>query len=611
MSIDIETKGKNKNESLLYTKATIRLIALHAEGESWFVDCDHLPDENVSSLLKVLEDKPKYFHNSAFDVPRIYRRFGVLLNKNVWDTLIASRAARAGEWEENVNKRPKLGHDLVDCLKRELGIAIPKVRQKWSGPLIDEHLVYAGDDVAHLKELYDALYERIEELGVKPAYDAVAATVHMFLESAALGVPVNAAMLGAIQTEVGNNKVDLEAELEKLSPEHPEGLEWIWRNSDRDTRPEGKGRAGVHRMLQLVGVKLPNLEEQTLLDNREKHPLVKALYEYRKVASVYSKYHRYLPDFCEDGKLYPQVKVAGAVTGRVLYTEPNIQGMDKKKTAKYRKCVRAEEGHSIVKGDFAQQELRIAAYFSEDEALMTAFANGEDVYMRVAQKIVGEPVTRGTPEGDNARAAAKRAVLGYLYGLGPAKYRENVYKDTGSEISEEEAIRDREAFRAAYPGFYRWQKKYGAYKDETNLPKPDMWETRSVRGWRRVVAGQYERKSEWKKQNNVPAEWIPKYTERLNGPIQSTAGDILYLTLSKLDADLKAELYPGTRFLFTAHDEVVLTCPEDIAREVAAWLKSQMVEAFEEVLGPKLGGRKSVEVGGGPSWGECEEWSSL
>ena len=60
--------------------------------------------------------------------------------------------------------------------------------------------------------------------------------------------------------------------------------------------------------------------------------------------------------------------------------------------------------------------------------------------------------------------------------------------------------------------------------------------------------------------------------------------------------------------MFTAHDEVVLTCPEGAARDVAAWLKSQMAEAFQEVLGPELGGPKSVEVGGGPSWGECEEW---
>jgi hypothetical protein len=119
---------------------------------------------------------------------------------------------------------------------------------------------------------------------------------------------------------------------------------------------------------------------------------------------------------------------------------------------------------------------------------------------------------------ETARAAAKRAVLGYLYGLGPAKYRKNAYKDTGEDISEEVAERDRQAFRTAYPEFHRWQKDYGSYKDETNLPKPDMWETRSARGWRRVVSGQYERKSEWKQKNNIPADWIPKYTDRLNGP---------------------------------------------------------------------------------------------
>jgi DNA polymerase I-like protein with 3'-5' exonuclease and polymerase domains len=89
-------------------------------------------------------------------------------------------------------------------------------------------------------------------------------------------------------------------------------------------------------MLQLVGVKLSNLEvEPTLLDNRDRHPLVKALYDYRKAASVYSKYRRILEDFYEDGRIFPQVKIAGTVTGRVTYSDPNIQGFDKKKTQKY------------------------------------------------------------------------------------------------------------------------------------------------------------------------------------------------------------------------------------------------------------------------------------
>ena len=57
----------------------------------------------------------------------------------------------------------------------------------------------------------------------------------------------------------------------------------------------------------------------------------------------------------------------------------------------------------------------------------------------------------------------------------------------------------------------------------------------------------------------------PKYTERLNGPIQSTVGDILYLTLEKLAADRR----PGTHFLLSVHDELLLECPKEDARGVA------------------------------------------
>jgi ribonuclease D len=185
VSLDIETAGKNKNEATLHTKATVRLITLHAGEETWFVDCDHLDDADVSRLLELLVDKPKYLHNSTFDIPRLYRRFGVLLNKNVKDTLIASRCARAGEWEEKHDgkkvKRPTLDFDLAKCLNRELGIEIPKVKQKWMEDLTPEHLTYAADDVQHLKELYEVLERRIDELGIRAAYDAISRTTHMFL----------------------------------------------------------------------------------------------------------------------------------------------------------------------------------------------------------------------------------------------------------------------------------------------------------------------------------------------------------------------------------------------------------------------------------------------
>ena len=112
-------------------------------------------------------------------------------------------------------------------------------------------------------------------------------------------------------------------------------------------------------------------------------------------------------------------------------------------------------------------------------------------------------------------------------------------------------------------------------------------------GWRRVVSPSKDREG----------NTVPKYTERLNGPIQSTAGDILYLTLQKMAADPR----PGVHFLLSVHDEIVLECSEEDAKEVALWLKEKMRSSIEDVLGKDLGGRKSVEVSYGSSWGETVE----
>lgn len=105
--------------------------------------------------------------------------------------------------------------------------------------------------------------------------------------------------------------------------------------------------------------------------------------------------------------------------------------------------------------------------------------------------------------------------------------------------------------------------------------------------------------------DNFSGRLIPKYTDRLNGPIQSTAGDVLYLALQKMADD--SWFGDKAQFLITVHDEIVLECPEEDAVDVARWLSANMREAFEEVLGPDLGGPRSVEVSYGPSWGEQTE----
>jgi len=588
VEIDIETYGRLKRDGLLYTRAMVRLIILHHEDHMWFIDCNYVSDEMVTEILEALETTHKIFHNALFDVPRLYRRFGVLLDYDVDDTMIASRVARAGEWIIKKHVPVQTSHSLDDLIERELSLEIPKDKNlKWGGLLTEEHLTYAGDDVYHLFDLFGALENELNQRELTSRYEAIRDRLPDFIGAAVRGIPLDAERLQPILDSLESEKTDLRARLGELAPPHPEGAEWTWNTNKHEPEKgeKSRGRNGALRALSLLGVEISDLQDQTLLDHRENHEVIGVLYNYRKKSNTLSRYRKWIPDFYDEGtgRLHPQPKVAAAVTGRVLYSDPNAQGIDKKKTDEFRKVVRApsEAGRAIVTGDFAQQELRIAAYFSEDRAMLNAFKDGRDIYQETAKALVGREVSKDDP----ARAAAKRATLGFLYGLGVDKYRTNVYKDTQEKLSGEQAVKDRQAFRAAFPTFYNWQRRYGS--------RPE-WFTRSVLGWRRYVSPSRDKRT---------GGLVPKYTERLNGPIQSTAGDILYLTLQKMGEDPR----PDTHFLLSVHDELVLECPEDDAREVALWLKEKMRSSIEDVLGRDLGGEKSVEVSYGPSWGETTE----
>jgi hypothetical protein len=228
VAIDTETYGRLKRDGLLYTKGTIRLIQLHHGDTTWFIDCDAVEDGLVAAILKELEDKPKYFHNALFNVPRLHRRFGVLLKEHVHDTMIASRVARAGEWTTKNHKVVKIEHSLEECLKRERGITLSKDRKlKWDTRLTREHLEYARDDVVLLKVLYETLLEVLKERRVEERYAVIVSTLPVFIEATVRGVPLDAQRLETALEEIEKEKVHLKSRLDELAPEHPEGLPWV------------------------------------------------------------------------------------------------------------------------------------------------------------------------------------------------------------------------------------------------------------------------------------------------------------------------------------------------------------------------------------------------
>jgi DNA polymerase I-like protein with 3'-5' exonuclease and polymerase domains len=148
--------------------------------------------------------------------------------------MIASRVARAGEWERNKGTVIQKSHGLEDCLQRELGVEIPKdTKLKWGGTLREEHLEYATDDVAHLKKLYETLKEVLRSHGLEERYEAISSRLPDFIGAAVRGVPLDTGTLQPALDALEREKVDLESRLNELAPEHPEGLEWVWGNTSK------------------------------------------------------------------------------------------------------------------------------------------------------------------------------------------------------------------------------------------------------------------------------------------------------------------------------------------------------------------------------------------
>ncbi len=134
----------------------------------------------------------------------------------------------------------------------------------------------------------------------------------------------------------------------------------------------------------------------------------------------------------------------------------------------------------------------------------------------------------------------------------------------------------------AYPGIGRWHRREAEECERSNF------ETFTLMGRRRVVAPDSKGK--------------PKFTERLNAPVQGTAADILKLAMARLWESRAS--YPGALPILSVHDEVVIECDAGMSPEVAQWLGDTLRSAVADVLGyEELAGEDAVEVSVMEAWG--------
>jgi len=239
---------------------------------------------------------------------------------------------------------------------------------------------------------------------------------------------------------------------------------------------------------------------------------------------------------------------------------PNMQNLPR---GEYRCCVAAPPGRVLVKADYSQIELRIAAKVSGDKALIAAYERGEDLHTQTARQVLG--ITDVTKQH---RQLAKAINFGLLYGMGANAFRSYARTNYGVEMSEAEAQGYREAFFSAYPGLRRWHRSMGERPIDTRTLA------------RRRVLG------------------VDRFTEKLNLPVQGTGADGLKIALGLL-WDRRREC-PDAVPVLAVHDEIVVECDDGRATETADWLRRCMVDAMSPLIDPVP---VVVEVKVGRTWG--------
>jgi DNA polymerase-1 len=542
VGMDTETTGLDPRND------RIRLLSLSTEtiDEGRFiyvVDCSSV---DPTQLFAALADTSLILHNAAFDLAFL-AKLGFTPG-TVHDTMVLSQLLYAGTTDR---------HRLADCVQRELHRSIDKEEQRsdWNGTLTAEQLNYAANDVEVLFPLYTALKSKIAAADLGKAASIESRCLPALVWMAQSGVCFEAATWKSLAHRANQEADNLRQELDRMAPSRPGTLDhcdpWNWDSP-----------AQVKDALNAAGVAVEDTGDDTLA--RVDHLLAALLRRYRDARKRCTTYGAYwLKHVAADGRVYAAWRQLGAASGRMSCSAPNMQQLPR---GEYRKCIVAPPGRVLVKADFSQIELRIAAKVCGDKALLDAYQRGADLHTITARNVLGiKDVTK------EHRQLAKALNFGLLYGMGPRGFRQYAKSQYGLDLTEQEASRYRDAFFRSYPGLAAWHRLVRS--------RPTK-ETRTLAGRRRLL------------ESNTPD------TQRLNTPIQGTGADGLKLALGVLWQ--RRDLVPGAFPVLAVHDEIVVEAAEGQADDVAAWLKSAMVEAMAPLIAPVP---VEVEVKTARTWG--------
>ena len=289
------------------------------------------------------------------------------------------------------------------------------------------------------------------------------------------------------------------------------------------------------------------------------HPVIEKILEYRSLAKLNSTYVEGLEPYINEKtkRIHSYFHQTITATGRISSTEPNLQNIPTRIELgkQLRKVFKPEKDYVFIDADYSQIELRVLAHISEDENMMNAFKNGEDIHKQAASKVLGIPLEEVTKQ---QRSHAKAVNFGIVYGI----------SDFGLAgqlgISKKEAKQYIESYLEKYSGIKKFME--------------DIVEKAKQQGYVETLFGRRRYIPELKSNNYMVRQFGSRVA--MNMPIQGTAADIMKIAMIDVYNKLK-EKNLKSRLILQIHDELIIEAYKEEKEEVKEILKSSMENAYK------------------------------
>jgi DNA polymerase-1 len=535
----------------------------------------HLPIDRVLPAIKpILEDPTiaKVGHNIKYDL-LVMRNLGVDVRGVALDSLVAAFLLDASRMQYGIDK---LALDMLNFKKVATAELLGTGKKQTTMEKIDLPRIagYASEDADiafRLAELLDNQLSKTAKLR-ELADDLETPLIDVLAEMEFNGIAVDPEVLKEQSAVLAERIVELHGKVMaaagmEFNPDSPKQLAEVLFDHLK-LKTGKKTKTGFSTDVQVL--------EKLAFE----HEVPRLILDYRSLVKLKNTYLDNLTEYRNPrtGRIHGCFNQAGAGTGRLSMSEPNLQNIPIR-TDEGRRIrlafVPGEPGNVLLAADYSQIELRVLAHITQEPALMNAFADDEDIHKAVAAEVFGVPLDQVTRD---QRGQAKTINFGIVYGVsafGLSSRIEGLSKKAAQDLIN--------SYNRRFPGIEKFSR--------------DAVHHAQQHGWVETILGR--RRPITEINSSIIAQRRGAERAAGNTIIQGSAADLIKTAMVKLHRRMKRENM-RSKMLLQVHDELVFETPAELAETEAAIIRDEMSNAM------RLSVPIKVEVGWGKNWQDAK-----